>query len=318
MRRALRRNGRDVVALGVMAALAVFAVGYILAHQVSFQAPSWLPGGESDRYEVQAEFASAAAIVPGQGQPVTIAGVQVGDVKAVDVDHGRAVVTLSIERRHAPIYGDATILLRPRTPLQDMFLALDPGTPSAGAIRDGGLLPISQTQPDVKFDEILSSLDEDSRTYLRVLVSVAGGALGRRGAPADLRAALKQFKPIAHDTRRVTTALAQRRDNIARVVHRFGLIAQRLAGVDRDIANLVGTADRTFAATAGQDRRLAEALAELPATLRQTTTTLGSVDRLGARLGPTLRRLQPFATSLGPALRATAPFFSATAPVLRT
>ena len=29
---------------------------------------------------------------------------------------------------------DASVLLRPRTPLKDMYLALNPGTPTAGAV----------------------------------------------------------------------------------------------------------------------------------------------------------------------------------------
>ncbi len=59
---------------------------------------------------------------------MTIAGVQVGQVGAVSLENGRAVVTMNIYRKYAPIYRDATVLLRPRTPLKDMYLALDPGT----------------------------------------------------------------------------------------------------------------------------------------------------------------------------------------------
>ena len=56
-------------------------------------------------------------MTPGQGQAVTIAGVQVGQVGGVRLENGRAVVTMNIYRRYAPIYEDATVLLRPRTPL---------------------------------------------------------------------------------------------------------------------------------------------------------------------------------------------------------
>ena len=47
-------------------------------------------------------------------------------------------MTMDIDKRYAPIYRNATVLLRPRTPLKDMYLALDPGTRSAGAIPNGG------------------------------------------------------------------------------------------------------------------------------------------------------------------------------------
>ena len=89
-------------------------------------------------YTVRAPFATAAAVTPGQGQAVTIAGVQVGQVGGVSLQDGRAIVTMNIYKKYPPIYNDATVLLRPRTPLKDMYLALDPGTRSAGAVPPAG------------------------------------------------------------------------------------------------------------------------------------------------------------------------------------
>ena len=141
--------------------------GYILLHQPSFTlAKSY--------YTVRAEFQTGAAITAGQGQAVTIAGVQVGLVGGVTLQGGRAVVTMNIYNKYAPIYRNATVLLRPRTPLQDMYLALDPGSKSAGAVPAGGVLGVGSTQPDIDVDQILDSLDADTRNYLLLLL--AGGA----------------------------------------------------------------------------------------------------------------------------------------------
>ena len=43
------------------------------------------------------------------------------------------MVTMEIDRKFLPVYKDATILLRPKTGLKDMFLELDPGTKAAGS-----------------------------------------------------------------------------------------------------------------------------------------------------------------------------------------
>ena len=64
----------------------------------------------------------------GQGQTIDIAGVTVGQVGGVTVQNGRAVVKMNIYKQYEPIYTNATVLLRPRTPLKDMYLELDPGT----------------------------------------------------------------------------------------------------------------------------------------------------------------------------------------------
>ena len=178
MKRAIAVHRQDFAAIVVLVALAVVVVAYILGHQPSFTL------GKS-YYTVQAEFSTGAAVTAGQGQSVDIAGVQVGQVGAVRLDGGRAVVSMNIFKQYRPIYRDATVLLRPRTPLKDMYLALDPGTQAAGAIPNGGTLPVANTSPDINVEEILSSLDVDTRNYLLLLL--AGGAQafqdpGARGA----------------------------------------------------------------------------------------------------------------------------------------
>src|SRR5205085_7671462 len=125
-------------------------------------------------YAVNAEFAQASAVTSGQGQTIDIAGVTVGQVGGVTVQDGRAVVKMNIYKRYEPIYRNATVLLRPRTPLKDMYLALDPGTKPTGAIPEGGTLSADATAPTVDLDQILASLDSDTRSYLLLLLG--GGA----------------------------------------------------------------------------------------------------------------------------------------------
>ena len=69
---------------------------------------------------------------------------------------------MKIRRKYSPVYKDASILLRPKTPLKDMFLELDPGNPRAGEIEEGGRVRAANTLPDVNADEILASLDADT------------------------------------------------------------------------------------------------------------------------------------------------------------
>ena len=167
MKRAIITHRQDFIAIIALFVAAIAVVGYILEHQPSFTI------GKS-YYSVKAEFASASAVVAGQGQSVDVAGVTVGQVGGVQLQGGRAVVTMNIYKKYAPIYRDATVLLRPRTPLKDMYLALDPGTQEAGAVPSGATLPVANTAPDIDIDQLLNSLDADTRDYLLLLLS--GGA----------------------------------------------------------------------------------------------------------------------------------------------
>jgi phospholipid/cholesterol/gamma-HCH transport system substrate-binding protein len=318
VKRAISVHRLDFAAI-IGLVIAAFAVSaYILKHQPSFNF------GQS-YYTVYAQFATGAAVTGGQGQAVTIAGVQVGQVGGVSLQNGRAVVTMNIYKKYAPIYRDATVLLRPRTPLKDMYLALDPGTRRAGAIPNGGTLGPANTEPDVDVSEILSSLDADTRNYLILLLSGGAGAFHDPGstgpapsprAVADLRGTLKRFEPLSRDTLSFTKLLALRQANLRRAIHNLNLVANSLGGVDSEFASLITSSDTNFSAISAEDQQLRQTLALFPPTLQQTTTTLGKVAAFSNASATTLHALLPFAQNLGPALRASQPLFRDTTPVI--
>ena len=318
MKRAIREHRIDFAAIAVLVVAAIGVTTYILNHQPSFVF------GQS-YYTVKAPFATAAAVTSGQGQAVTIAGVQVGQVGGVSIENGQAMVTMNIYKQYAPIYRNATVLLRPRTPLKDMYLSLDPGTKSAGVVPSGGTLSVGNTQPDVDLSEILSSLDADARNYLVLLLEGGAQAFHDRGATgeapspkvvADLQGTLKRFEPLDRDTETFAGLLATRQRNIRRAIHNLNLVAGSLGGVESQLASLIRASDTNFAAISANDAQLKSTLSLFPGTLRQTTQTLGKLQSYGSASTTTLTKLVPFARNLGPALRAARPLFRDTTPVI--
>jgi phospholipid/cholesterol/gamma-HCH transport system substrate-binding protein len=318
VKRAIRTHRVDFAAIAALVIAAFAVTAYILKHQPSFVF------GQS-YYTVKAHFSTAAAVTSGQGQAVTIAGVQVGQVGGVSLQDGQAVVTMNIYKQYAPIYRDATVLLRPRTPLKDMYLSLDPGSRSAGVVPDGGTLGTANTQPDVDVSEILSSLDADTRNYLVLLLASGSqifhdhGSAGESpspGAVSALQGTLKRFTPLDRDTQTFAGLLATRRRNISRAIHNLNLVAGSLGGVDNQLASLISASDTNFSAIAANDTQLQTTLTEFPSTLRTTTTTLGKVRSYGAASATALHELVPFAKNLGPALKASRPLFRDTTPVI--
>ena len=318
MRRAISTHRIDLAAILALVIGAIAVSGYILEHQPAFVF------GQS-YYTIKAQFATAAAITGGQGQAVTIAGVQVGQIGGVSLQDGRAVVTMNIYKQYAPVYRNATVLLRPRTPLKDMYLALDPGSKSAGAIPAGGTLGLASTSPDVDVSEILSSLDTDTRNYLILLLSGGAGAfqdpgststIPSRDAVANLRGTLKRFEPLDRHTLTFTRLLATRRREIRRSIHNLSLVTGALGGVEHQFASLIKSSDTNFSAISSQDAQLEAALSLFPGTLTQSTQTLGKVQAFSSASAKTLHELLPFAHNLGPALRASRPLFRDTTPVI--
>jgi phospholipid/cholesterol/gamma-HCH transport system substrate-binding protein len=314
---------RAVLAILFLAVLAFAVAGYVLSNQRLYL-PSWVPIVGTDFYTVKAELSSAQAVVPGQGQTVNIAGVQVGDIGKVELKDGRAVVEMKIRRKYAPIYRDATILLRPKTGLKDMFLSLDPGNKRAGKLPEGGTVQVANTLPDVNLDEVLSQLDTDTRAYLRILLDSGGQAFaGRRGpsgqtAAQDLRETFKRLEPTSRDARLITLGLAKRRHNLSRVVHNFQQLATEVGTKDRQLAALVDSANANFEALAQEESGLRQSLRLAPGALGQTATTLRKTGALARELGPTVSKLRPAARALGPSLRQTRPFLRESTPIIKT
>ena len=314
MRRAIREHLRDFVAIGVLAVLGLAAAGVILAQQ-SANLPSWVPFLGHDHFELKAEFSSAQAVTPGQGQTVDIAGIKVGQVSRVNLENGTAVVTMQIDNSYAPlIHPNAQLLLRPRTGLQDMTIEVDPGT-GTKQVKEGSTIPLADTQPNVQPDQILASLDGDTRAYLQLLLAAAGQGLGGHGR--QLSSGLRRFDPTARDLAKINGALAKRRQNLRRVITNFGLLTQALGKRDTQLAGFVRSSNDVLGSFARQEASIRATLQQLPGALRETRSALASGNRLAGQLGPASRRLIPAARALGPALRETRPLFTKTVGPIR-
>jgi phospholipid/cholesterol/gamma-HCH transport system substrate-binding protein len=308
--RAIRSNAKSFVAIiGLM--VVAGAVSLFILGQQRMRFP-W----EDKPYVLSAEFSTAQAVVAGQGQTVRVSGVRIGDVGNVKLVNGKAVVQMQIDSQYrGMIHTDATALLRPRTGLKDMFVDLQPGSDKAPVAKENWTLPIAATAPDVNLDEVLAELDGDSRDYLKLLISDLGRGLQGRGP--DLREVFRRFEPTHRDLARVNTAVAARRQNLRRLIHSLNLLNGELASRGKDLTGLVASSQAVLHQFATEQANVSSAVSELPAALRQTTDTLGRVQRFADVLGPTAQRLVPMARALPAANAAVIPLAKEATPLLR-
>src|SRR5438105_11193094 len=173
VREQIERYRTAFIAVVTMIVIAAAVGGYILAHE-NLKLPGWVPVLGRNYYTLKAEIQTAQALTPGQGQAVTIAGAKVGEIESVSLQNGVAVVTMKVTPKYARFYRDATLLMPPKTALQDMTVEVNPGTPSAGPLKSGETLPLAQTAPNINFDEFLAGLDAETRSYLQELLPGAG------------------------------------------------------------------------------------------------------------------------------------------------
>lgn len=314
VREQIERYRTAFIAVVTMIVVAAAVGGYILAHE-NLKLPGWVPVLGRDYYTLKANFQTAQAVTPGQGQAVTIAGAKIGEIQSVNLNHGIATVTMRIVPKYARIYRNATMLLRPKTQLQDITVEVNPGTPSAGKLKSGETIPLAQTAPNVDFDEFLAGLDGETQAYLQELLAAAGEGLNHNGRA--LSAALKRFAPGSRYGQEIAQQLQSRDANIARSIHNFRLLTEALGGKDQQLAQLIDASNAVFATFREEDANFERTLHLLPGALRKTGKGLGTLAKATDQLGPALHKLRPFAKVLASANEQTQILAKKTTPILK-
>jgi phospholipid/cholesterol/gamma-HCH transport system substrate-binding protein len=311
MKRAIKNHAGDFAAIIGLLLLSIVIAGYILHHErLRF------PFVDSTPFTLNAEFSTAQAVTPGQGQSVRVSGVQVGSIGAVTLKNGIAIVKLDMDPKYERlVHTDATALLRPKTGLKDMFVELSPGGSNSPVAKPGYTIPVSNTLPDINLDEVLSSLDTDTRAYLGLLVN--GGGQGLKGRGNDLAQVLQRFLPTHRDLARVSQAVALRSTSLGRLVNSLQRLNTSLAANQGQISQLVVSSSTVFRAFASEDQNISRAIADFPGTLRQTTATLAKVQTFADQLGPAATNLIPAAHALPAANNALAALATPSAPIVQ-
>jgi phospholipid/cholesterol/gamma-HCH transport system substrate-binding protein len=307
---AIRKHAKEFGAIVVLAVIACAVAFYILSNE-RFRFP-W----EEEPLHLNATLSTAQAVTPGQGQTIRVSGVKVGDIGAVKLENGKAIVRMDIDPEYKTlIHTDATALLRPKTGLKDMFIEVNPGSHSAPVAKGGFAIPVQNTLPDVNPDEIYGALDSDTRSYLQLLVDGAGQGLNKRGG--DLREVFRRFEPTHRDLARVTEQVATRQQNLRRLISSLRVLNGELANKGQDLSQLIDSSSAVFRAFASENTSISQAIQLFPPALRQTTSTLGQVTTFANVLRPAANHLRPAVVALNKANHAVTPFAKETTPLLR-
>ncbi len=311
MKRAIKTHMVDFAAVVALLVLSIAVAGYILHHE-RFR----FPFIQGTPFTIDAQFQTAQAVTPGQGQAVRVSGVQIGEIGGVTLNDGIATVQLQIDPKYKGlIHTNWTALLRPKTGLKDMFIELAPGPGKAPVAKPGFTIPVAQTNPDINLDEILSSLDADTRSYLQLLVNGAGLGLKHPGG-TELAQVLERFEPTHRDLARVNKAIGARGSDLRQLVNSLQRLNTALATNQAQIEQLVASSSRVFGALASQEGNISRALVDLPGTLSQTTATLHKVQAFANLLGPTATNLLPAARALPSANAALAALSRPSTPIV--
>src|SRR5215213_827085 len=258
-------------------------------------------------FELKATFQNSPPIQ--KNQAVRIAGVDVGKVSKVEPvggDSPAVVVTMKLENDALPLHEDATVKVRPRIFFEgNLFFDIHPGSPSSPELDTGDTIPASQTSAPVQLDQVLGTLQADTRRNLQKLLEGYGGALNNKPQPGEDDDQVADVKG-----KTAGQALNQTLDYSPEALRGAAVVNQSLLGSDlHDLSKLVGAQQKVFAALDTHEGSLKDlitnfnttmaALAAEQDSLRETANP--ALDKLNAAFPPT----RAWALEMVPGVRET-------------
>jgi phospholipid/cholesterol/gamma-HCH transport system substrate-binding protein len=253
---------RDEVIVGVFITIAVI---------VGIVGTLWLARrGFSKTYPEYALFDWGSGLK--QGQPVLLAGVQVGYVDNVELRRtGKLYVTLGIERQYQIPQG-STATVQAIGFFGDQAVAIKPSTATMQSIPPGDTIPAGTPAPSI--NDLLVRLDTMSRaigaitTTLRAQMVDSGGIADLRHAVVSAQELIDRLnRTVAEQSRSLTLTLASLR-------HSLGALDS--ASVDSTVQNIQNTTQNLAALT--------DNLQHMTATLNVAAAKLNSDDGTAGRL----------------------------------
>lgn len=188
--------------------LGLFVIGTVGLLVWLAQSIGALGSGGGKRYELR--LAHAAGLV--ENNAVKIAGVGIGRIEDVSVDHDTAVLTLRIDD-DIVLHTDARAIVRAKSLLGEKYLQLEPGLRDAPVLEDGAR--IENVDVPFEIDEVLNALEpilggEDS--IAASLAPLAGqlndmlrDARGKDGKPPIITR--EQIDQIVDDVTKTTASV---------------------------------------------------------------------------------------------------------------
>jgi phospholipid/cholesterol/gamma-HCH transport system substrate-binding protein len=283
------------IKLGVFTVFTIFITFY-LASIIGNLSPF------KDVYAVNAVFSDATGLL--NGDPVKVAGVTVGKVTGFEVERGRAIVTLEVEKDvELPENVVADIKYRNLLGQRSVNL-VRPEAPSTEPLEDGGTIPVENTKPALDLALVFNNLrpliqstnPEDINTVARAVLKVFKGreddfaaTLGNIGAiTSSLAERDQRLARLIGNLNEVTKVLNSQKGNIRVSLDRFTELMESLADVTPTIETVVDQLDEAsgrFGGLVARNRaNLDQELSDLNVLLTIVDENLGPLDKIAKNL----------------------------------
>ena len=248
-----------------------------------------------------ADFSEAAGLKP--DAEVRVAGVKVGNVRAVELDGEKVRVDMQVSK--AWIGNQTTASIQIKTVLGQKYIALDPQGSELADPKD--VIPLSRTTSpyDVieAFSDAADQIEEVDTNQLATSMRTLSDAFS--GTPADLRASLdgltrlsetiasrdQKVQELLEATKDTSKILADRNQEFERLINGAGQLLEELNNRQQSISRLLSSTITLSDALSGIVKDNQEQIGPTLETLRQVIEILNDQNE---NLRQSLTYMAPF------------------------
>jgi phospholipid/cholesterol/gamma-HCH transport system substrate-binding protein len=220
------------------------------------------------RYEVYAYFDSAEGLV--KGVQVEIAGVEIGRVKDIILEGGKAKVTLHLNS-DIVIGEDAEAVIRTKGVLGDKYVEIVLGSPEAPPMKPGGR--IEQTVSPANIDILIKQLSSIGKDIEKITSSMSG-VLGGKEGESSLKLIVDNIREL---TQTLNETVQRNNENINRILDNFTVFSGDLKDISGANKEAAGEIVANFRQASNQLREALTAFNEITEKINRGEGTIGKL-----------------------------------------
>jgi phospholipid/cholesterol/gamma-HCH transport system substrate-binding protein len=268
-------------------------------------------------YKVRAVFQNASQIVP--GDLVEVSGNSIGTVSDISLTpDGQAQLTLNIKSsQYEPLRDgtQATVREASLSGIANRYIDLRLGPASGAAIRNGGVIPTTDTTSAVDLDQLLNTLNTPTR---KALQDVIQGSASQWAKHADeAQAAFQYLNPAIASSSVLFREINRDTGRFTNFIVKSGNLVSDIAQRQSDLSGLIHNLASTTEALASQRTALAQSITELPPFMRLANTTFVNLRSALDDLTPLVNASKPVAPKLQQLLVKLRPLAIQSVPTVR-
>ena len=257
---------------------------------------------EAKGYEATIRITDIDNLVP--ASKVRVAGVPVGEVRKVKTGAGAAEITFVIDLEGvAPLHEGVHVRVGNKSLVGDSHLEITDG--KGTAIPDGSTLPDSAAETSTQLDDVIQSLDPQTRSSLAGMLRSTGAATAGTEKNVDLLAT--GLGGLGGSGSAALSALADQQADLRQLGRNTEVLMNALDEGEGQISDLVTNAQKVTDAVAGQRESMENTIRMVPGVLKAAQNASGKVKELSENLAPVAAGLRNSSNNLNGSLQQLRP-----------